>query len=235
MVLIRNNPIKATLKGDTFPSFSPFCWCLGANTTYSIFWTASLLIICVLSPLFCAAANVTFYMACDTLLVMLQNKIGTIRKHSYSISNGSYDMGQITNSKKVKIMGVIGNENVFNPAPQTMDSVQQITVPNSTFISGQSNFTSMEITGCSGSGSSDFSEIGEFSGSGSGDGEYTSFQPLTCSAPCGIKSEAIYRKFKHLMQNIYKARIDMGLIIRPHIRKPYNTVHTDSRNPTVRP
>lgn len=66
----------------------------------------------------------------------------------------------------------------------------------------------MDISRCSTSGSCDFSGSGDdFSGSGSGDGDYVGcYQPLTCSAHNGIKSEAIIRKFEHLMQNIYKAR-----------------------------
>ena len=48
--------------------------------------------------------------------------------------------------------------------------------------------------------------IPDYSGSGSGDGE-TDFKPvLYCSALDGIKSEAIIRKYVHLMENIYKNR-----------------------------
>jgi len=90
-----------------------------------------------------------------------------------------------------------------------MDPVEQIDFSNSTMLLSANNLTS--IAGYSPSGSGSFSEIGsgDFSGSGSGDGEFTTYQPLTCSAPDGIKSEAITRKFEHLMQNIYKARLNI--------------------------
>ena len=96
-----------------------------------------------------------------------------------------------------------------------MDPVEQIDFSNSTMLFSTNNFTSTDISadmaGYSPSGSGSFSEIGsgDFSGSGSGDGEFTIYQPLTCSAPDGIKSEAITRKFEHLMQNIYKARLNI--------------------------
>ena len=98
-----------------------------------------------------------------------------------------------------------------------VDPFEEIIAANSTFHSGQSNnFTSLDITGCSVSGSGDVDDMGDFSGSGSGDGEFTSYQPLTCSALDGIKSEAIMRKFKHLMEDIYKSRIE---------RVPYHMAH----------
>ena len=96
-----------------------------------------------------------------------------------------------------------------------MDPIEQIDLSNSTMLFSTNNFTSTDISadmaGYSPSGSGSFSEIGsgDFSGSGSGDGEFASYQPLTCSAPDGIKSEAITRKFEHLMQNIYKARLNI--------------------------
>ena len=99
-----------------------------------------------------------------------------------------------------------------------VDTVEEIIATNSTFLSGQSNnFTSLDITGCSVSGSGDVDDMGDFSGSGSGDGEFTSYRPLTCSALDGIKSEAIMRKFKHLMEDIYKSRIERVLYHTTHI------------------
>ena len=98
-----------------------------------------------------------------------------------------------------------------------VDPVEEIIAANSTFLSGQSNnFTSLDITGCSVSGSGDVDDMGDFSGSGSGDGEFTSYRPLTCSALDGIKSEAIMRKFKHLMEDIYKSRIERVLYHMSH-------------------
>ena len=92
-----------------------------------------------------------------------------------------------------------------------MDTIEQIDYSNSTMLFSTNNFTSTDMASYSPSGSGSFTEIGsgDFSGSGSGDGEFANYQPLTCSAPDGIKSEAITRKFEHLMQNIYKARLNI--------------------------
>ena len=106
---------------------------------------------------------------------------------------------------------MIQNRNVFLYAQNAIDPIEQIDFSNSTILFSTNNLTSTDIAGYSPSGSGSFSEIGsgDFSGSGSGDGEFASYQPLTCSAPNGIKSEAITRKFRHLMQNIYKARLNI--------------------------
>ena len=106
---------------------------------------------------------------------------------------------------------MIQNRNVFLYAQNAIDPIEQIDFSNSTSLFSTNNLTSTDIAGYSPSGSGSFSEIGsgDFSGSGSGDGEFASYQPLTCSAPNGIKSEAITRKFRHLMQNIYKARLNI--------------------------
>ena len=113
-----------------------------------------------------------------------------------------------------KDQSVIKNRNVFLYAQTTIDPFEQIDISNSTILFSTNNLTSTVIAGFSPSGSGSFSEngSGDFSGSGSGDGEFASYQPLTCSAPNGIKSEAITRKFRHLMQNIYKARLNIRKI-----------------------
>ena len=98
---------------------------------------------------------------------------------------------------------MIKNRNVFLYAQTAIDPNEQNDFSNSTILFSTNNLTSTDIAGYLPSGS------GDFSGSGSGDGEFASYQPLTCSAPNGIKSEAITRKFRHLMQNIYKARLNI--------------------------
>ena len=113
-----------------------------------------------------------------------------------------------------KDQSVIQNRNVFLYAQNAIDPIEQIDFSNSTMLFSSNNLTSTDIVGYSTSGSGSFSEngSGDFSGSGSGDGEFASYQPLTCSAPNGVKSEAITRKFRHLMQNIYKARFNIRKI-----------------------
>ena len=99
-----------------------------------------------------------------------------------------------------KVKNLFRNPNIFPRASNSVEVLPTVPleVPNSTQYGVIYNPTYDNVTFYDGSGGNDVS------GSGSGDfDEY--YEPLYCSALNGIKSEAIVRKFAHLMQNIYKA------------------------------